>query len=57
MSYIVLFLFFFLNHKLLPVWTNNQFLSGSGDNLVQYAEGKRLVLSWIIFFLPLFQLI
>lgn len=56
MSYIVLF-FFFNNHKLLPVWTNNQFLSGSGDNLVQYAEGKRLVLSWIIFFFPLFQLI
>lgn len=38
-------LFLFFNHKLLPVWTNNQFLSGSGDNLVQYAEGKRLVLS------------
>lgn len=37
--------FLFFNHKLLPVWTNNQFLSGSGDNLVQYAEGKRLVLS------------
>lgn len=55
MSYIVLF--FFFSHKLLPVWTNNQFLSGNGDNLVQYAEGKRLVLSWIIFFFPLFQLI